>query len=133
MIQKIKNKIKSIIEFFKTKGYFNDIWNFDISIANYILPRLKLFIANNHGYPDHLTKDDELVSDFLTSKLKEDGSEYVVGETFGLDLWEYALQKMLIAFELLSSDDSIHYNPETEKQISDGLHYFSKYFRGLWL
>ncbi len=42
----------------KEIDYWNQVWNFDISLAEWILPRLKYFKKVNIGYPHDLSHEE---------------------------------------------------------------------------
>lgn len=90
------------------KGFDNsECWNLDITIAKFILPRLKNFQKITIGYP---------------SKLKNEKK------------WNKILNKMIISFELILNDDENvkKYKIENRKKIQKGLKLFAKYFTELW-
>lgn len=72
-----------------------DIWNLDVSIAEFILPRLKLFKKKIISYPGY-------------------------GEMDTPEKWDKALDKMILAFEYILDDDWWINNPKYD--YTDGLH-----------
>ena len=72
-----------------------DIWNLDVTIAEFILPRLKLFKKKTISYPGY-------------------------GEMDTPEKWDEALDKMILAFEYILDDDWWIDNPEYD--YTDGLH-----------
>lgn len=81
-----------------------DTWSLDVPIAEYILPRLKLFKTCAPGYPVRLKKKEEE--------------------------WNANLDKMILAFEKVLECDG---GPsQFEDEIDEGLELFGKYYRGLW-
>ena len=84
------------------RGFDNtELWNLDVTIARFVLPRLKAFAADLHGCPASLT----------------------------LETWGTSLAKMIVSFELCSAVDFM--TAEQEQLISDGLDLFRKYFHHL--
>lgn len=102
----LKNKMVNfwIDEAKKEVDYWNQVWNFDISLSEWILPRLKYFKKVNIGYPEEL----------------------------GFEKFNEILDKMILSFELIQSKD-LYLDAEKEKQIEEGLFLFAKYFRSLWI
>lgn len=81
-----------------------ETFNLDYTIATYILPRLQLFRKVNDCYP-----------------------------TDTPEMWDEILDKMIIAFEYLTSEK---YENGADKAIDDkvdeGLRLFAKWFQSLW-
>lgn len=76
-----------------------DIWNLDITIAEFVLPRLRLFKKKNIGYPGR-------------------------GEMDTPEKWDEALDKMIVAFEYILDDDWWFNNPKYD--YTSGIHISSK-------
>lgn len=116
---------------------YSDLWNLDITIANFVLPRLKKFKKENIGYPGRKEMDTP-------------------------EKWDEALDKMILAFEYIISwddwwlDDPKYnyiraeskyddeyvtkirnsYLAEDKRRqvaIREGLELFAKWFRDLWI
>lgn len=93
-----------------------DTWSMDITFANYIIPRLKLFKKVNNGYPNELTPQ----------------------------LWDEYIDKMIKSFEMCRDNHFIEVFPgepiekfkersrKQEQEIQEGLQLFAKYFQALW-
>ena len=85
-----------------------DIWSLDYSIAAYILPRLKYLKKKTDSHPSSMTKKQ----------------------------WERELNKMILAFELMTDDDlywkTDNQRNKSEKLVEEGLASFAKYCRHLW-
>ena len=81
-----------------------EIWNTGTTIAAFIAPRLKAF-----------------------KSLKKRGSPPEMGSE---RQWNSTIQKMIVAFEILSSP----YTPTDEEDpiVEEGLDLFRKYYRNLW-
>lgn len=97
-----------------------DTWNLDYTIAEYVLPRLKLFNQISISYPGR----DEMDT---------------------AEKWHNAIDKMITAFQLVIDtddlhdrywDDNFHFNQELfekdQAQIKEGLHLFAEWFQHLW-
>lgn len=116
---------------------YSDLWNLDITIANFVLPRLKKFKEEDDGCPEREEMDTP-------------------------EKWDEALDKMILAFEyVISWDDWWLGNPKydylsakskyddeyatqirnsyltenkrREAGIKEGLELFAKWFRYLWI
>lgn len=93
-----------------------ETWSLDITISQYIVPRLKLYKKLNNGIPSRLETIDE---------------------------WHEILDKMIRTFEYLS-DESCNYGCNTDeanwldvynqrqKETKEGLMLFAEYFQALW-
>ena len=89
-----------------TRGWSDsDLWSLDITIAEFVLPRLKRLKEIQCGYPSNLTEKK----------------------------WDTILDHMIYSMEsVINQFDDFEFNEETEKRIKKGLYYFGKYFRSLW-
>ena len=83
------------------------LWNLDITIAKFILPRLKAFKEKAKGYPAKLS---------------------------GIEQWREILDKMIFAFDKVVStfDRPEPYSEEEHDKIDEGLKLFAKYYHDLW-
>ena len=83
-----------------------ELWNLDINLAKYILPRLKRFKESVHSYPPNITFD-----------------EYI-----------RIIDKMIWSFEFIIEDGTryIPYEEDNFIKCQEGLDLFAKYFRDLW-
>lgn len=99
-----------------------DTWCLDITIAEFVLPRLKLFKKLNNGYPG--------IEDMDTP-----------------EKWDEALDKMINAFEIITSEDTFYecwsakaitgeeiksILKQQKKEVDEGLQLFAKWFHHLW-
>lgn len=96
----------------KTGKYVHprETWSLDITIAKYILPRLKAFKVHTNGYPSCLSSMDE---------------------------WYEILDKMITAFQLITDGEIFEPKAESEREkdnkiIDEGLELFRKYYFNLW-
>ena len=81
-----------------------EVWNTYHYLAQLIVPRLLAFKAlDKHGYPPDF--DD-------------------------MRKWNNTIQKMIDAFELMKYNTS--FSKDEEKNITEGLDLFRKYYRNLW-
>jgi hypothetical protein len=88
------------------------MWNLDLTLGEFILPRLKAFAKVTNGYPPYHFDDRDRKMTF--------------GE------WHEILKKMIIAFEIIVSDDNFCLTPEQLDQKDEGLRLFSLYYSSLW-
>ena len=89
------------------RGYADvDIWGLDICIAEFVLPRLKVFRENLSGHPAGIEFED----------------------------WKEWLDKMIYAMQTIH--DEGHFRIDTKdidfKKQQEGLELFGKYFLHLW-
>lgn len=87
-----------------------ETWSLDITIAKYILPRLKAFRKDVCGYPSS-----------LGSKKK----------------WYEIIDKMILSFQLIVDEKIFDTMYEDERQkventINEGLNLFREYYFNLW-
>jgi len=102
-IKKDKKRKKKLQKELKENGFDNsECWNLDNTIAQFVLPRLKNFRENLHGYPSNLTEKK----------------------------WDKILGKMIYSFENIVHSDV--YVDKDYKKIQKGLDLFGKYFQNLW-
>ena len=77
-IKKTKKRQKSLRKELKKNGFDrSETWGLDYTIARFVLPRLKYFSENLHGYPGNLTEKK----------------------------WNKILKKMIYAFENMLDDE----------------------------
>lgn len=136
-----------------TKFKDDELWDLDLTIAQFVLPRLVKFQKTTKGYPCRLVVDDNVD---LSSISDSEDDEYVT-------LWNNILDKMIWSFEQIVTnseepqlpDEAIQrvnmkdgiWNYEIDEQvkkkfwddtqaynnrIQEGLHLFAEYFRNLW-
>lgn len=112
---------------------YSDLWNLDITIANFVVPRLKEFKEKTDGYPGRDDMDTP-------------------------EKWDEALDKMILAFEYVVNWDEwwidnpnydyFNTSPKEKERIrkamckererrqaaiDEGLQLFAKYFQSLWI
>ena len=109
-IELIADKIYNIRKFFLYRyqkifrGFGdNELWNFDITIAKYMVPRLKRFKQLQHGYPANLKEEE----------------------------WNEILDQIIYSFELKLDDEDV-FDKKFRADYELGLLYFAKYFDHLW-
>lgn len=87
----------------KKYGYDEtELWNLDVSIAKFVLPRLKSFRETLTGHPGNLT----------------------------LEQYEEILDKMIWSFTQIVKD--VVLSQEQETKVEEGLNLFAKYYLTLW-
>ena len=82
-----------------------DTYNLDITIAQFIVPRLELFKKLTDCYP------------FQFNSMEE---------------WYKVLDKMIAAFSIISHKTTIQRHEEEKSIINEGLDLFRKYYNELW-
>jgi hypothetical protein len=109
-----------------TRG-FDDrvIWNLDYKIAEFVLPRLKLFKKKKMGWSNDF---HDLNYDDYNEEERKKSDEKAEKE------WNKTIDKMIYSFELIIKDEwkSIEEMKKKDKDIEEGLKLFAKYFRELW-
>lgn len=99
------NRAEKYRQYKKKHGFSPDeLWNLDMTIVEFTLPRLKEFAKMTGGYPVNFSDSND---------------------------WYTVLGKIIKAFELYSDDKAIHNSDEREK-IKEGLDLFREYFSSLW-
>lgn len=106
--------IKKFINLFKKKEKIKseELWNLDVTIAKFILPRIHEFRINTDSYPGNITWEE----------------------------WQLILYKIEKGFDCYLNEDkftdkelSIAENAKNQKKIIDeGLELFVEYFGCLW-
>ena len=88
-----------------TRGFSDEkLWNLDVTIAEFILPRLERLIEYQHGYPSEFTEAE----------------------------WKEVLGRMIKAFKIISSDDFWDMDVEKKCAVENGLDFFREYYFALW-
>lgn len=82
-----------------------DLYSLDHSLAKLITPRLKDFKNKKGGFPCSLKNEEE---------------------------WDNILDKMIIAFDIVSSERYWLMSNEECEKVTEGLDLFRDYFQDLW-
>lgn len=107
------------LNFYLTNDFFfEECWNLDATLSALILPRLIRFRDNHCSTPGCLFEYDEKGN--------------ILNEEEGCQKWEKILDKMIWAFYLYISVDSLYWTEEQKQQINEGLKLFAEYFQSLW-
>jgi len=86
-----------------TRGWDDrELWNLDVTMAEFIYPRLKRLKEIQHGYPADLNEEE----------------------------WSEILDKMILAFKLIKEED--YYIKKDPGEITEGLNLFVEYYSNLW-
>jgi len=97
-------KMKAHRKHYKNHGWDpTETWNLDITIAKFVLPRLKYLKENTHGYPASITSEE----------------------------WDGILSKIILMFSL-TIEENIDNTEESAQQAKEGLQLFAEYYRHLW-
>ena len=83
-----------------------EIWNLDLTLAKFMIPRLKEYKKSTNGHPLDLTPEE----------------------------WDEKIDKMIVFFELIIKDMSEGQvlNSKEQGQYEEGAGLFFDYFRHLW-
>jgi len=103
----IKRSIKFYLQRKKRGWDDGDTWSLDLTIAEFILPRLKRFREVTCGYPGDLSEEK----------------------------WDKILSQMIEAFEIVVIEQGPPIEPSTSeksKKVRRGLDLFRDYYFGLW-
>jgi hypothetical protein len=118
-IKEKDEKYSDSLNFYLTNDFFfEECWNLDATLSALILPRLIHFRDNRCGTPGCLFEYDEKGN--------------ILNEEEGCQKWEKILDKMIWAFYLYISVDSLYWTEEQKQQINEGLKLFAEYFQSLW-
>ena len=113
-----------------------DIWGLDYTLSKWIIPRITRLKETKHGVPTIINGDEDLLKSYEKEygKLELDKSIDDAEFKFNEILWNYAMDKMIHAFELTIKNESCCLDDykTTQEQINEGLKYFAKYFNCLW-
>ena len=94
---------KKFVKQRQTVGFDDsETWNLDMTIAGFVLPRLKRFKEVCAVHPGELTEEE----------------------------WDGILDEMIAGFELISK--TVNHSKEEDKQANKAIKLFSKYFFALW-
>lgn len=103
-LKRCKKNKKRLKKHLKKHGFDpSETWNLDYTFARFILPRLKYFRNNLHGYPSDLS----------------------------MKKWEKILDKIILSFEIIVNDDLLS-DTKNIKKVQKGLRLFAKYYLNLW-
>ena len=81
----------------------DELWNMDVTLAHFLLPRIKEFRKIAIGIPGGLNNLEE---------------------------WHEIIDKMIVAFEIIADEDEYYAtNPSRTKELVEGLDAFHSWFR----
>lgn len=118
-----------------------DTWSMDYTLAYIILPMLKQLKETKHGSPlvDDCDVPEKLrMGDFdpygLQLDLFGDEELQLVYDNVLHQKWDWVMNEMIWAFDLLCDDDQWEwqYETATAERMDNALRLFGKYYRGLW-
>jgi hypothetical protein len=108
-IRRIAHRIHNFFRFSAQRirhGYSDaDLWNFDVTIATWLLPRLRRFKDKSCSYPGALDSSEE---------------------------WDAILDKMIIAFAYIVANDQDDEGGHIRPEVEQGLDLFRHFFLSLW-
>lgn len=96
-----KKQLKKIGKYVPCK----DTWDLDLTIAEFILPRLELFKKVSDCYPSELNSIEE---------------------------WYDILDKMIESFRIMTTISSYKFDKKHKESVEQGLDLFRKYYHDLW-
>lgn len=102
----------------------SDLWTLYISLAKWILPRLRKLKQIQHGYviiPDK----GETYKDAVEKIERGEEGHY-------LPKWNAILDKMILAFEWIAREEQEEDNGKLKREVKEGFDLFHKYFFSLW-
>ena len=108
----------------------HDVWSLDWTLAQIIHPGLIMLKEKKNGAP-HVDPED------VPASLRPSAEELAVykehGETDELwfERYDYILDEMIWAFDLIKQDVNIHSKAENER-LNNALRLFGKYYQSLW-
>jgi len=97
-----------------------ELYNLDMTLAKFILPRLKAYRKNPVGAP-FIDNEDVPKKMRYKGELPDDGEV----DEFFYARWDYVLGEMIHGFKGAIKNDS-------SDRTNNGLRLFGRYFRGLW-
>jgi hypothetical protein len=108
----------------------HDVWSLDWTLAQIIHPGLVMLKEKKFGAPK---VDPEDVPLELRPTTEELAAYQEQGETDGswFDRYDYILDEMIWAFDLIKQDVTIYSKAENER-LTNALRLFGKYYRSLW-
>ena len=114
-----KKRKKKYLAYKKKHGFDpSELWNLDSTILKFIIPRLKEFKKDMHGYPPEFSSDVIFHDD-------KDSAEMVKYRD-GMEGWKITLNMMILELEDILEDDW----DVSPIEFKDTL--FAHYFRSLW-
>lgn len=87
------------------KDLKNQLWNLDITIAEFVHPLLIAFKESTNGFPYGLTEEE----------------------------WDSRLDKMIKAFDLIIQQKQMTSDDIVMSEIQEGLDLFAKHYTSLWI
>lgn len=89
-----------------------ELWNLDVTIAKFILPRLIAFKEYGHGVPGHIDPDNTL-------------------EDKGEEKWNAILQEMIDGFDIIANDN-FSFDKENNLAANQAIKLFAEHYFSLW-
>lgn len=135
MGDKVSNK-RQRKKYLKQKGEYisnGDLMDFDVTLAQWILPRLKQFKEKKWAYPSNIFNESQLPYHvaYDDDSLEKDK----------IAAWNEVLDKMIRAFELIIDfDNGVDFSKSDFEEVlnrrneecEEGLMLFAKWYRSLW-
>lgn len=110
-----KKRAKKANHYLQKKGFRNEeLWNLDVSIACFILPRLVEFRKTTEGYPSSHDEAGNITNDMTMKK------------------WKKILKKMIYALYIYITKMDYERTEEDVTFMEEGFDLLRKYFYYLW-
>ena len=108
----------------------HDVWSLDWTLAQIIHPGLIMLKQQKNGAPwvDPADVPEELRP---TPEELANYEEDARTDELWFDRFDYILDEMIWAFDLIKQDVNIHSKPEAAR-VDNALRLFGKYYRSLW-
>jgi len=108
----------------------HDVWSLDWTLAQIIHPGLIMLKQQKNGAPwvDPADVPEELRP---TAEELANYEEDLRTDELWFDRYDYILDEMIWAFDLIKQDVNIHSKPEAAR-IDNALRLFGKYYQSLW-
>ena len=125
----------------KIKIHDYDVWSLDCTLAQILVPSLKLFKERQIGVPGNLLEPDRQFSDQHELDLGLSASEIDdLNFKRAKEKWDEILDKMIWSFEQaqdcyydLNEDYTVRGSIAYQERLEEGFALFGKYFRNLWI
>ena len=130
-------RIKKVSFRLKNGFWPSECWSLDYTIAKFVLPRLKYFRDNVHGYPSPTLQEEATIA-FVSEGERDD---------YSIAAWKKRLDRMIWSFDWVARDaidddskgwwskryhiDKQH-RSRVDKRYKAGMKLFAEYFSALW-
>ena len=110
-----------------------ELWSLDYTICKFVLPRLREFAKEPHGFPGEFLYGENATPDEIWEIESLPPDESKRRDTQASDEWKKVISKMIKAMEIWVEDDCwVEPKSQKEKDWKEGMDLFHKYFFALW-